>query len=146
MNASVADRGGSTQDYVLLLARILMASIFLVSAMEKIFYFDGVVAFATSFGWPLARPLMPLAIALEGVGGILLLIGWRCRTVALVFVVWIIVLGIWFHRFWLSPPEMWQTMFDAFFHHLVMAGGFLVLAVHGPGALSIDARSDSKVA
>lgn len=146
MNVSVAPRDTRAQGYVLLLARVLMASMFLVSAVEKVFYFDGVVAFATSFGWPLARPLMPVAIAFEGVGGVLLLIGWRCRMVAMAFVVWIIVLGIWFHRFWLSPPETWQTMFDSFFHHLVMAGGFLVLAVHGPGALSIDARSNCKVA
>ena len=124
----------------MLLARILMASIFVFSALEKISYFDGVVAFASANGVPLARPLMPLAIVFEVAGGLLLLLGWQCRRIALAFVVWIVVLGVWFHRFWAVPQQEWQTMVDAFFHHLVMAGGFLVLAVHGPGALSVDAR------
>ena len=98
----------SKTDYALLLARILMASIFVFSAIEKIFYFNGVVAFASANGVPLARPLMPLAILFELAGGLLLLLGWQCRKVALAFVVWIVVLGVWFHRFWAVPQQEWQ--------------------------------------
>ena len=89
----------------------------------------------------LARLLMPLAILFEFAGSLLLLLGWQCRRVALAFVVWIVVLGVRFHRFWTVPQREWQMMVDSFFHHLVMAGGFLVLAIHGPGALSLDARA-----
>jgi putative oxidoreductase len=125
----------------LLLARILMASLFIFSGIEKIVIYRDAVQFAAGGGVPFARELMPLAILLELGCGAMLLVGWHARLAAVIFAAWVLVLGPSFHRFWAEPPATWQVVVDGFFHHLVMAGGFICLAVYGPGELSLDAKS-----
>jgi len=45
---------------------------------------------------------------------------------------WVLWTGIWFSSILGQRlPQMWQIMVDDFFHHLVMAGGFLYVAVCG---------------
>jgi putative oxidoreductase len=125
----------------LLLARILMASLFIFSGIEKIVVYSDAVQFAMGGGVPFARELMPLAILFELGCGAMLLVGWHARLAAMAFAVWVLVLGPSFHRFWVEPPGTWQVVVDGFFHHLVMAGGFICLAISGPGGISLDARS-----
>lgn len=125
----------------LLLARLLMASLFVFSGLEKIVIYNDAVQFATAGGVPFARELMPFAILLELGGAAMLLVGWHARWAAAAFAVWVLVLGPSFRRFWAEPPAIWQVVVGGFFHHLVMAGGFIYLAVCGPGEISLDASS-----
>jgi putative oxidoreductase len=133
--------GGSHTAAWLLAARILMASLFIFSGLEKILIYQDAVQFASGGGVPFAPELMPLAILLELGCGAMLLLGWHARLAAMIFAAWVLVLGPSFHRFWAEPPATWQVVVDGFFHHLVMAGGFICLAVCGPGDLSLDAKS-----
>ncbi len=117
----------------LLSARILMASLAVFGGLEKIFNYDGAVAFATPFGIPFPRQTLPLAIMLE-MGCAAMLFSHRyCRLGATILAVWTFVLGVWFHRFWAVSAAEWQMMIDSFFHHFVMVGGFMYVAVFGDG-------------
>jgi len=127
----------AAQDYALLLARIFMASLFLWSGAEKLFDLHGAAGFAASRGVPFASALMPAAIALELLAGLALVLGWRVREAAIVLVVWMGVLGPWFHQFWNAPPQLWQMVIDDFFHHFVMIGGMIYVAVFGPGRIAL---------
>ncbi len=127
------------QNGLLLLARVLMASLFLWSGAEKIFDFRHAIGFAAHMGMPLAGPLMPLAILLELGCGLMILAGWNARIGAAVLALWMLVLGPWFHQFWHAPPALWQMMIDDFFHHFVMVGGMLYIVVFGPGDYAIKA-------
>ncbi len=119
--------------FFLLSARILMASLAVFGGLQKIFDYEGAVAFATPFDIPFPRQTMPLAILLElGCAG-MLLSSRHCRLGAAILAVWTFVLGVWFHRFWAVPAAEWQMMIDSFFHHFVMVGGFMYVAVFGDG-------------
>jgi putative oxidoreductase len=83
---------------------------------------------------------MPLAALFEIGCGLMLVTGWRAREAAAALAVWILVLGPLFHQFWNAPPQMWQATIDNFFHHLVMFGGMVYLAVFGPGRWRIAGR------
>jgi putative oxidoreductase len=116
---------------VLLGARIGMASLATFGGLQKIVMYSGAVAFAGQHGIPLAAYLMPFAIALELCCAALLVIPRFCRIAASILAVWTFVLGIWFHQFWSVPANEWQMMIDSFFHHFVMTGGFIYVAVFG---------------
>jgi len=131
-------------DYWLLLARVGMASLFLFSGIEKIVRYQDFLGFAASGGLPFATTVAPFVICAELAGGCMLILGWSARAAAIFFAGFCAILGPWFHQFWNASPERWQESADGFFHHLVMAGGFVVLAIHGPGTLSLDARRGKK--
>jgi putative oxidoreductase len=123
----------SLAGFFLLLARLLMASLAVFGGLEKILNYDGAVAFATPFGVPFPRQTMPLAIMLELGCAAMLFWPRYCRLGAAILAVWTFVLGVWFHRFWAVPDADWQMMIDSFFHHFVMVGGFIYVAVFGDG-------------
>lgn len=127
----------ASDDYALLLARIFMAALFLFSGVEKAFDFHGAAAFAASGGIPYATVLMPFAIAVELLAGLALLLGWRTREAAILLAIWLGVLGPLFHQFWHAPPALWQQAIDDFFHHFVMLGGMIYVAVFGPGRIAL---------
>ena len=118
---------------LLLVARIGMASLAAFGGLQKIIMYSGAVGFAASFGIPAPRLTMPVAIVLELGCAIALLFPRSCRIAASILAVWTFLLGIWFHRFWAVTPQEWQMMIDSFFHHFVMTGGFIYVAVFGAG-------------
>jgi len=141
MNTQAMTAKADLQDYLLVLARVFMSSLFIFSGLEKITDFNGAVGFASFHGVPAVRLLMPVAIAFELGAAAAVMAGWHTRIAAIALILWTLILGVWFHQFWSSPPPMWQVSIDDFFHHFVMAGGFVFLAVCGPGRMSLDARA-----
>jgi putative oxidoreductase len=133
-------------DYLLVLARFFMTALFVFSAIEKIVKYDDFVGFATAGGLPLAPLMTPLIVLAELGASLMLIVGWNAKLAAAFFAVFCLIVGPWFHQFWnpAIPADKWQDVVDGFFHHYVMAGGFIFLAVHGPGRLSLDARACSK--
>ena len=130
------------QDAALFVARLCLASLFLFSGAEKLTSMAGAIQWASSIGAPVAQLSMPLAALFEVATGLMLVTGWRAREAAAALALWIIVLGPSFHQFWNVPPELWQESVDNFFHHLVMFGGMVYLAVFGPGAWRLAGRKD----
>jgi putative oxidoreductase len=141
--------GPAGADFWLLVARMLMVVIFLVSGLMKMADPPDFIGFAASHHvpWP-AITMWPVAIA-ELVGALGVLLGFRTRFCCVMFTIYILVLGPIFHQFWTfdwgHATLMAHIMLDDFLHHLTMAGGFIVLAVAGPGALSIDAARAGSV-
>ena len=131
-------------DCWLLLARIGMARLFLFSGLEKIVRYHDFVGFATSGGLTIAATVAPFVIFAEIAGSFMLILGWNARAAAIFFAGFCVILGPWFHQFWNASPEKWQESVDGFFHHFVMASGFVLLAIHGPGTLSLDLASRKK--
>jgi putative oxidoreductase len=121
------------EEALLGLARLGMASLPAFGGIEKLFRYQDAVGFAAAFSIPFPALTMPLAIALELGCAALLLTRRFCRPAAVVLALWTLFLGLWFHRFWAVPDDRWQDMIDSFFHHFVMVGGYIYLAVFGPG-------------
>ncbi len=133
MNQSFLHRE-PTASVVALIARVLLAYIFIVAGWAKIGGYAGVVGYMESKGLPSA--LLPLVIALEFGGGIALLIGLKTQLIALLLAVFCIVSGFIFHG---APEEASHLR-----KNLAMAGGYLALALAGAGRFSVDAMLAKK--
>lgn len=119
----------------LLVARILLALIFILSGIGKFADIAGTAGYIGSVGLPAATLLAWLAAIFETVGGIAILIGFRTRETAWAMAAFCIVSGLLFHNNFADQMQMIMFM-----KNLAMAGGFLVLSVAGPMSLSLDAR------
>ena len=78
-----------------LTGRILIAGMFVMAGVSKIGTFAGTQAYMASAGVPGA--LLPAVIALEVLGGIALILGYRTRIVAIALAVFTVVAAFLFH-------------------------------------------------
>lgn len=116
-----------------LIGRILLALIFVVSGLHKIGGYSGTQAYMESMGVP--GELLPLVIALEVGAGALVMAGWYTWIAAWSLAAFTLLAALIFH---MNLAD--QMQFIQFMKNLAITGGFLVLAAHGPGPLSVDAR------
>jgi len=121
-----------------LLARILLALIFVLAGASKLADPSRTIGMMASHGIPLSNVLVFGAIAVELIGGLMLMAGWHGRLVALVFCAYTLTLALIFHPFWAASGAAAGTQHALFFGHLSMIGGMLYVAVYGSGALSVD--------
>jgi putative oxidoreductase len=131
---------------VVLIARIFLAVIFVLSGLLKLtdpgsaevpFSTVGMIA---GRGLPAPLVLAYLAGLLEFLGGIAVLIGFQTRIAGWALAFFSIAAGLLFH---LSPTgDQAMDMINQIMlmKNVAIAGGFMLLAVYGPGALSVDAR------
>lgn len=126
--------------WLMFAGRLLLASIFIVSGLRKIGDMDGVAAYMTNNGVPMASLLLLPAIVLELGSGLLLAAGFLTRWIAVVLLVWTMVLAVIFHPFWAADPKAYGLQLNLFLFHLETAGGLLYIFAFGAGRLSIDHR------
>ncbi|KFK95395.1 MULTISPECIES: DoxX family protein [unclassified Serratia (in: enterobacteria)] len=120
------------EDAGLLVARILMPILFIVAGYGKMGdAYAGTQQYMQAMGVP--GFLLPLTILLELGGGLAILFGFLTRTVALFTAGFTILTALLFHTNFAEGVN--QLMF---MKNLTIAGGYIVLAVAGPGAFSID--------
>lgn len=123
-----------------LIARILLAAIFISAGFSKLFGFDGTVAYIASKGLPAPVVLAALTTALEILGGIAIVIGFKARIAGLLLGGFTILAAFIFHNFWAVPAEQAYIQNIMFMKNLSMAGGLFLLTVFGAGSLSIDSK------
>jgi putative oxidoreductase len=104
-----------------ILGRILLAQIFIISSIQKIFDFGGTEAYMAASG--LTPTLLPFVIAIEMGGGLMILTGWGMRIAAFVLALFSIAAAVIFHLDFTNPTQVILLMSD-----LAFAGGLLVLA------------------
>ena len=117
----------------LLGARIGLSLIFIIAGMNKIQQNEGTAQYMDAMGVPGA--LLPLVIALEVGGGLLILIGGFTQLLALALAGFSLTSAFIFH-FDLGD----QGQFINFFKNIAIAGGFLALAAAGAGKYSLDSK------
>ena len=123
-----------------LIARILLAAIFISAGFSKLFGFDGTVAYIASKGLPAPVVLAALTTALEILGGIAIVIGYKARVAGLLLGGFTILAAFIFHNFWAVPADQAYIQNIMFMKNLSMAGGLFLLTVFGAGSLSIDSK------
>jgi putative oxidoreductase len=119
--------------YLITIGRVLMAVMFIQAGIEKIFGYASSQEYMQSHGVPGA--LLPLVILVEAGGGLCVLLGFFTRWAAIALAGFCVLAAIFFH--W-QPDDMMQMI--NFMKNITIAGGFLVLAGAGPGALALDNR------
>jgi putative oxidoreductase len=123
-----------------LLARLLIAPMFLAAGVPKLMDTATTAAAMESKGIPAAFALAILAGLLEVVGALAILFGVVTRVAALCLFLFLIPVTLIFHDFWnLSGMEA-QMQLGKFLQNLGTMGGLALLVAHGAGRYSIDAR------
>ena len=111
-----------------LVARVLMAYIFIVAGWGKVTAYQATAAYMESMGVPAA--LLPMTILVELGGGLALLFGFQARFAALGLAVFSLITAFLFHG---SAEDGINFM-----KNLAMTGGLFFLMLHGAGKFSLD--------
>ena len=117
-----------------LVARILLVTVFLISGLGKLPAYSATAQYMTSLGVPGA--LLPPVIATEVLGAVAIILGWRTRILAFLLVGFTLLTALFFHSHLGDQNQM-----NHFLKNVAIAGGFLLLVVHGAGPLSLDRRA-----
>jgi putative oxidoreductase len=130
----------NAQGPILLVARILLALMFILSGFGKLAGLEGTAGYIASKGLPMPMVLAAGAGVLELVAGVLLVIGWQARWAALALAAFTLVASVLFHNYWAMPAEQQMMQQLMFLKNLAAIGGLLAIFGFGAGVLSLDAR------
>ncbi|PKA31048.1 hypothetical protein CWR41_14575 [Cedecea lapagei] len=131
---------GQSRPLVLLIARIAIVVLFIIFGIPKMTGFDGTVQYMTSLGAPMPMLAAIIAVIMEVPAAILIVLGFFTRPLALLFVLYTLGTAVIGHHFWdMSGDAVMPNMIN-FYKNISIAGAFLLLAVTGPGAMSVDRR------
>lgn len=130
----------NVQGFPLLVARILLALMFVLSGISKLTGLEGTAGYIASVGLPAAQLLAIGAGVLEVAAGALLIVGWQARWAALALAAFTLVASLLFHNFWAMPQEQQFMQQLMFMKNLAITGGLLFVFAFGAGTLSLDAR------
>ncbi len=121
--------------YLPALGRLLIAAVFIVSGLEKIAAPEMTQGYIASGGLPLPFFVYLLTVIVEVGGGVLLVLGYRTRIVALALAVFTLAAALIFHRAFSDPGQMIH-----FLKNFAIAGGLLQVVAFGAGSFSLDNR------
>jgi putative oxidoreductase len=124
---------------VIFIARLALSALFLWGAATKLTGYAGFVGYLHARGVPFVTFAAPLVVAIELLGGILLVVGWRIRALGLILAIYTVATAILGHDFWnVTDAALQRDMVVHFWKNIAIAGGFLLLVVTGAGRISID--------
>lgn len=128
-----------------LAGRFLITLIFLRSAIGKIGNFAGVAGNMAAKGMPFAEALLVCAIALEIVGGLCVLVGWKARWGALALLIFLIPATLIFHNFWAVDPAAAKEVANQtnhFLKNVSIMGALIFICGMGSGPLSVQRQGE----
>ncbi|MEQ1660585.1 MAG: DoxX family protein [Hylemonella sp.] len=128
------------QNPLSLIGRLLLAALFLPAGISKIGGFAGTAGYIASKGLPLPEVGAAIAVAVEILGGLALILGFGTRLAALALALFTLVATFIFHNYWGVPADQAFVQQLMFYKNIAVVGGLLVLAAHGAGAWSLDAK------
>ncbi|RWI54766.1 MAG: DoxX family protein [Mesorhizobium sp.] len=133
-----SDRDRQTSsDGLLLIVRLCLAAVFLFSGITKAMDWQGALAEFGSIGLPAPALAVTATAAVQVLAGLAVAIGWRARLAALTLAGFTVVATLIGHPFWAFEGIEFMRQLTTALEHLAIVGGFILLAVVGPGRFSI---------
>ncbi|ARU94682.1 DoxX family protein [Tatumella citrea] len=128
------------RDGLLLLTRVLLMILFVLFGWQKLTGFEGTIGYMASVGAPLPSVAAVIAVVVELGFGILIILGFYTRPLAIILAIYTVATGLMGHQYWhMTGMEQYGAMIN-FYKNISIAGGFLALALTGPGKYSIDRK------
>jgi putative oxidoreductase len=125
-------------DELILAARLLLATLFLIFGARKVRDYSGTVAQMVQLGLPM--PVLPtvVSIFMELPVAFAIAIGIFTRPAAALMALYALGTALIGHRYWTVKGAGYVDSLDGFYKDLSIMGGFLLLYITGPGKYSID--------
>ncbi|MBN3136643.1 DoxX family protein [Pectobacterium punjabense] len=117
------------------IGRALIAIVFVISGLSKIGASEATQGYIASVGLPFPLLGYLIALVVEIGGGMLLLIGYRTRVVALVLSAFTVATALFFHHNFADQNAMIN-----FLKNIIIVGGLLQIVAFGPSKYSLDAK------
>lgn len=131
MDASIANFGP-------VIARVLLAALFLVNAVGMTAAFKKVAELMASKRVPTPRFLLALTIILWLIGGVCLLLGWNVRLAASAMLLVMIPVTLVIHAPWSADSAQFENELSHFLKNVGILGGLLYVASFGAGPYSLE--------
>ena len=126
-------------DELILVARLLLATLFLIFGWRKLKDFSGTVSQMAQLGVPVPVLAAGVATFMELPVAFAVAVGAFTRPSALLMLFYTLGTALIGHRYWTMTGSERVDNMDGFFKNLGIMGGFLLLYMTGPGKYSIDA-------
>lgn len=120
------------KSYAPVAARVLLATLFLMSGAGKILSFGEQVRYAAT-ALPFPELAIIVSIFIEIGCGLMLLLGYRARVGAAILCVFTLLVTLAFHRDISDPVQQVEAT-----KNLAIMGGLLLLMMEGAGPVSFD--------
>jgi putative oxidoreductase len=138
----------TTNNAILLVARILLSFIFIMSGFGKLTDPAGTAGMIAGAGLPAATALAYLAGLFELVTGLAVLVGFQVKIVGWALAAFCVFTGAVFHSGTVAVPGWpeaalgWINTLNSIMmmKNFTLAGAYILLATVGAGAYSVDAR------
>ena len=131
---------GQARHLLLLIGRIALVVLVIIFGYPKLTGFSGTVQYMTSLGTPMPMLAAIIAVVMEVPAAILIVLGFFTRPVAVLFVFYTLGTAIIGHHYWDMTGDAVMPNMINFYKNISIAGAFILLAIVGPGALSLDRR------
>jgi putative oxidoreductase len=126
-------------DVIILAARLLLATLFLIFGWRKLRDYSGTVSQLLQLHAPMPPLAAAVAIFMELPVAFAVAVGAFARAAALLLFLYALGTAFIGHRYWtLKGAELVDSM-DGFYKDLSIMGGLLLLFITGAGKYSIDA-------
>jgi putative oxidoreductase len=129
---------GSLIAYGDLLARFCLSFVYLWSGISKALHPAAGRAEIAALGLPYPALLVPLMVAGQICGGLMVLLGFWARLGALGLLGFTVIATLLAHGTRGLTGEKRLQQATTAFEHLAIVGGFLFVVIHGAGPLSVD--------
>jgi putative oxidoreductase len=129
-------------DELILAARLLLATLFLIFGLRKVRDYSGTVAQMVQLGVPTPVLAAVISIFMELPVAFTVAIGAFTRLSAALMALYTLGTALIGHRYWTVKGADYVDSLDGFYKDLSIMGGFLLLYITGAGKYSIDALLD----
>ena len=126
-------------DELILAARLLLATLFLIFGWRKLRDYSGTVSQMVQLGVPTPVLATVVAIVMELPVAFAVAIGVFTRPAAALMALYSLGTALIGHRYWTVQGADYVDCLDGFYKDLSIMGGFLLLFVTGTGKYSVDA-------
>ena len=129
----------SINDELILVARLLLATLFLIFGWRKLRDFSGTISQMAQLGVPVPVLAAGVATFMELPVAFAVAVGAFTRPSALLMFLYTLGTALIGHRYWTITGADYVDSMDSFYKNLSIMGGFLLLYITGAGKYSIDA-------
>ncbi len=123
---------------LLFIARVSIAAIFITAGISKLMNYDDTAKYMVANGFTMVPLFLFGAAAIELIGGVFLIIGFKIRWAAFVLLAFLIPTTLIFHAFWTQEGAARAINEIMFFKNLAIFGGLIYVICFGGGKFSCN--------